>query len=1046
MDASRCWAGALVGLFLATAVIAADAGTGSTGPVDPDTRATMLTYASFLNELSARRRRALYFANPQSLFDGVPVGYVNSGSGNLTFVRRDIVVAAPMPIVVGRVYDSRNRTDGDFGLGGFRLSLAERIDIVDDGLARYTTSAATRVMLRRDGAQFRLVPERPTNIEHIGFVAGGAIVVSGHNGIVRRFERYGSAYLLVSVRDPFGNGMSLDYDANRRLSRVAGDDGARVDIARDEAGRIVGVSDDAGRSVAYRYGHDGLLVSVIDLGGQLWQYEYTDDQRLAAALAPGAALDFALGWNPAGRVETALTDGVERRYRYGDTDAALPGMSLTRITDDAGRVLTLGHDSEGVTTYAGGPSGVVSRLTLDERRRVVGLDVDDTNVAWYRYDRGGRVISASQRHASDAVVEQSIRYDNAGSVTSVIDADGARRISVEYRQDGRRVDVTVGKGLRVHQFDERGLLTGLSVDDSARYDFARDSRGRIAAVTDASGRSAAFVWSADGPLAAVRYPDGKILDYSHSKAGLRESAVRPGGGSLNYFYTPAGSLYRLERITPDGVTETSNYQLEDDGRVRRLVRGNAIYRFDYAANDDLNAVTWADGTLSFAYDADDRFYRVQFNDEPPLEYLYGAHEADLRLRSDPFTGVAARGRIDADLSFDRYAEVVVDRSMATGYGPVAFDVATNRFRTVYENGVAIPGETDIAVLIRTRLLAPDRVSAAITAGTAAGYGKFNTPSNPLFVPPEYRGVNCFFCPPSLPFAVPHRGQSTDNADTIPLAMLAASLERCGVGEQEPPEDCTLDVSGLPPYLCDLQQAQIGATLLPSALNEQGITWSVQGSLVQVPVGDTGPTTGVRGDSPINSSGTVRASFRDSPQICHSATLSLPVRANEPLSYAQLINLDACPERQQDADSLHEIDGCSIPPFTTVIFPGNVQNPVGGQLNLPGTSTAFGAPQAPIPHGVAPMDLPCNRHDVCYQTCGQAQHGCDSAMLNDMQTLCAEVYPAACPYASGSAACNAYADERLVCHNVAQIVYAGLRQFGAGSWQQRQVQYCDCCPP
>lgn len=78
-------------------------------------------------------------------------------------------------------------------------------------------------------------------------------------------------------------------------------------------------------------------------------------------------------------------------------------------------------------------------------------------------------------------------------------------------------------------------------------------------------------------------------------------------------------------------------------------------------------------------------------------------------------------------------------------------------------------------------------------------------------------------------------------------------------------------------------------------------------------------------------------------------------------------LTKCPASTQFTYRNHEIDGCSTPPIIAIITPGlSVQYPVGGHCGF--ASTAFGQPEPPFPHGSSPIDLPCNKHDVCYQTC------------------------------------------------------------------------------
>src|SRR5436305_15109427 len=66
----------------------------------------MNSYIETASELTSRARANVYFVNSQSIFSGVQVSFVNVGTGNLTFMRRDIVTSGRIPLVLDRVYDS----------------------------------------------------------------------------------------------------------------------------------------------------------------------------------------------------------------------------------------------------------------------------------------------------------------------------------------------------------------------------------------------------------------------------------------------------------------------------------------------------------------------------------------------------------------------------------------------------------------------------------------------------------------------------------------------------------------------------------------------------------------------------------------------------------------------------------------------------------------------------------------------------------------------------------------------------------------------------
>jgi len=49
-------------------------------------------FLQLIEELDVRKRVNVLYPNLQSIFDGVQVGFVNVSTGNLTFLRRDLVV------------------------------------------------------------------------------------------------------------------------------------------------------------------------------------------------------------------------------------------------------------------------------------------------------------------------------------------------------------------------------------------------------------------------------------------------------------------------------------------------------------------------------------------------------------------------------------------------------------------------------------------------------------------------------------------------------------------------------------------------------------------------------------------------------------------------------------------------------------------------------------------------------------------------------------------------------------------------------------------
>src|SRR5207245_6175659 len=118
-------------------------------------------YVEQASEFSSRARANVYFANAQTIFNGVQFNFVNVGAGNLTFLRRDMVTSGRIPLVLARVYDSRGKGTMDFG-PGWRLSAAETIPLAD-GRARLTLESGSVIdFVPSEGGTFRLAKGDPT--------------------------------------------------------------------------------------------------------------------------------------------------------------------------------------------------------------------------------------------------------------------------------------------------------------------------------------------------------------------------------------------------------------------------------------------------------------------------------------------------------------------------------------------------------------------------------------------------------------------------------------------------------------------------------------------------------------------------------------------------------------------------------------------------------------------------------------------------------------------------------------------------------------------
>jgi hypothetical protein len=181
-------------------------------------------------------------------------------------------------------------------------------------------------------------------------------------------------------------------------------------------------------------------------------------------------------------------------------------------------------------------------------------------------------------------------------------------------------------------------------------------------------------------------------------------------------------------------------------------------------------------------------------------------------------------------------------------------------------------------------------------------------------------------------------------------------------------------------------------------------------------------------------------------------------------------------RDLQSNRCHEIDGCSAPGLSQECADDPMQCPspslvpafaalagIPAVANVAPTAFGHGAnpPEEHFVHGRESAFLvPCNRHDVCYQTCVRvtsevtrdqeweaAWHACNDAQYVRMLDVCGTAYPATCPFTlvggiPDPIRCLRWAQEKTTCAALAEIYWRAVEsEGGLTRSRQRQVDYC-----
>lgn len=666
-------------------------------------------YVDVIEELDVRRRVNVLYPNPQSLFDGLHVGFVNVAAGNLSFRRRDLVARASGPVVFARVHDSRIEANGDFGRG-WRLSLAEELIRMGKYLVYIDRSGARhRFKDVADGSGgYTADPPTPRHAgTRITFSDGTAVLREAADAI-RTFEpadAEGARYRIARVES--GSRRADFVYANGVLDAVVHDGRTLFDIDRDDdgAGKISAVTDDRGRTVRYSYAR-GLLKDVIDLAGNLWWHEYDDAGRLTAAIGANRQPYLRVRYDERGRVVDSRT-GREYAYSYR--------RNGTTVTEGSGQRHEFGHD-DGATVRLTSSNGTAWRLHLDADHRVRKLEKPDGAVA-FTYTPNGRVASIVETMAGVAV-RREYAYDAQGRLVSVDRASDAR-IDVDYASSHVRLSGSNGYDF-AYKLSRDGQVEYLQ-DGDARFDVDRNLEGDLTALRS-NGRSVRLSRDRSGRIVATEYPDGSVNRYLYDALGNRRLVEYGARGAVRYRHDAAGNIFEVEVTELDGTTKRQSVTVGDMNRVERVAyEGAHTLRVDYDAMG--RPVRFDTGTAKVTAEYTHAGRLRRLNADAANEVV---HFGDHGL---PVGSATEADRLRSVLSRDGGVDAHPD------YGAVAFA------ETTFEPVPRDPVEVGVPGLAAARALAA--LAKPLFAGDAQpGMADFEKPSNPVFQPAEYRATNC----------------------------------------------------------------------------------------------------------------------------------------------------------------------------------------------------------------------------------------------------------------------------------------------------------------
>jgi YD repeat-containing protein len=496
---------------------------------------------------------------------------------------------------------------------------------------------------------------------------------------------------LTQLIDPFGNAVSLTYDANLRVVAITDAIGQVTTVSYEhptDIFKITKVTDPFGRSASFDYDASNRLIKITDVIGITSQFTYDAGDFIKTLTTPYGVTSFTKSESGTTRsLETVYPDGTRDRvefnqsthlgipesdppqsvpkgmatgnvglafrntyywdkmacaYAYGDyTKARIYHWLRTPTHLAAGILESVKEPLEGRVwyDYAGQSSGPNFEALVGSSNKPihVGRVLDDGSTQLYTYE-----------------------YNGFGNVTKMIDPVG-RTFSHTYAENGidllevRQTRASQNQLLSEVSYDARHLPLTFkdAADQTTTYTY--NARGQILTETNAKNETTTFGYDANCYLTSIDEPlpgSGNATTLTYDSVGRVRTKTDEGGYTLTFDYD---DLDRVTKVTfPDATFVEAIYARLDPtlirdraGRetafeynaVRQMTKRtdppNTVTLFQWCKCGDLRSVTDSMGrTTTWRHDVQGRVKYKEYADGSRVTLLYENTTGRLRQRID----------------------------------------------------------------------------------------------------------------------------------------------------------------------------------------------------------------------------------------------------------------------------------------------------------------------------------------------------------------------------------------------------------------------------
>lgn len=480
----------------------------------------------------------------KSIFKGVPVDYVSTATGEMSFAVNDISFDGSAPLHFQRVYSSNNNED--IGLGkGWSYAFNDKIIInfnkavLIDGAGesyRYTGLGFNFTGESRT-QEFVLTTDEPASVQSFRQIDQNTIKEKNELA-TKTYEKFGDAFYLTRVNLPGNQEIFLDRLSDGRLSKISNYIGEiKMQWSNGQNPRLLSISDNTGRTVKFQQNSEGLKTVKNALDGQ-WNYDYSNG-KLSAATDAMNRIALQVAYDNDGRAIQS-GDSVRRthfRYESGGQSSAI----RTTMTDSLGYALLAEHNANGSLKRVFDEKGYFADFKYDSSNRLTSVADENGQAASFVYDSNDKLTRRFVRNQG----EESLLYDEKGNLSTINYGD--KKVKITYDGNNLPVEREITRGeisIKV-KLDGRGNPVRMETSDGNRTDFEYDDKGREIAATFSDAGRFETAYNATGKKSSEKLPSGAAHNFKYNADNKLTEKTDVKGNRVRADYDRSGALTKV---------------------------------------------------------------------------------------------------------------------------------------------------------------------------------------------------------------------------------------------------------------------------------------------------------------------------------------------------------------------------------------------------------------------------------------------------------------------------------------------------------------------